>query len=66
MTGRRITVDTGRCAGLGVCESIAPEIFEVGGDGEMSIRVPLVPADAEALVEDAIYSCPTQSLSWSE
>jgi ferredoxin len=66
MAGRRITHDKDRCAGLGVCESISPEIFEVGGDGEMVVRVEFVPPESEALVDDAIYSCPTQALSWSQ
>jgi ferredoxin len=62
----RITVDTGRCAGLGVCESIAEEIFQVGDDGVMALRRDDVPAEFEAAVAEAVDSCPTQALSLSE
>ena len=58
--------DRTRCTGLGVCEAIAPEFFEVGGDGEMLVLRAEVAPEAEALVREAIESCPTQALSWSE
>jgi ferredoxin len=64
MTGQ-IKHDRARCAGLGVCEAIAPEFFEVGGDGEMVVLREEVGSDFETLVREAIDSCPTQALSWS-
>ncbi|MEP6631669.1 MAG: ferredoxin [Lapillicoccus sp.] len=33
----RIVVDRGRCSGMGICESLAPEHFEVGDDGVMRL-----------------------------
>ena len=49
---KKIIVDRERCTGLGVCESIAPEVFEVGNDGSVVPRSSRV-EDGEADVETA-------------
>ena len=58
----RVIVDYGKCTGLGLCESIAPEFFEVDDDGELQ----LLRSDAEearrAELEEACRSCPTEAL----
>ena len=33
----KIIVDRARCAGLGICESFAAEVFEVKGDGRREV-----------------------------
>jgi ferredoxin len=64
----RIEVDRTRCAALGVCESIAPSVFEVNevsDDHTMVVREPDRSAPAGELqedVEDAVASCPTSAL----
>ncbi|MCW2711260.1 MAG: 3Fe-4S ferredoxin [Marmoricola sp.] len=61
----RIEVDRTRCAALGVCESIAPSVFEVNDDHTMVVREPdrSVPAgELHEDVEDAVASCPTSAL----
>lgn len=64
-TGPRIEVDTKRCQGTGVCESIAPSHFEVREDGTMHvIRADVAPADLDR-VRDAVDSCPTLALRLS-
>ena len=31
----KITVDRVKCTGLGICESLAPNVFEVDDDGDL-------------------------------
>ena len=62
MTQRRIEHDRDTCITMGICESIAPEYFEVQDDGTMLLRRDLVEeADLEA-IREAVASCPTGSL----
>ena len=63
--GQRIEVDTGRCQGTGVCESIAPDFFEVGDDGAMRIIRAEVDQGHLGLIGDAVDSCPTLALRLS-
>jgi ferredoxin len=56
-----IIVDRDRCAGLGVCESLAPAHFQVGDDGKSAVLSSEVGGDL-ALFEEAVRSCPVQAL----
>jgi ferredoxin len=59
----RIEVDYDRCTGLGVCESLVPDVFTVDADGTMRI-VDGCPADhMRDLLADAAAACPTQALT---
>ena len=62
---RRIAHNRGSCAGLGVCESLAPRFFEVGGDGELVLLQDTAGDSDVAEIDEAIDACPTQSLSWA-
>src|SRR5262249_37661945 len=58
----KIEVDFTKCTGLGICESIAPDFFEVGADGDMVLlKDELTDADRQA-VEEAVSGCPTEAL----
>lgn len=59
----KITVDTDRCTGHGVCESLAPEIFEVGDDGIVHLLTDDLAEDQRTTIESAVAECPTQALS---
>jgi ferredoxin len=59
----KIHVDTDRCTGHGVCESLAPEIFEVGDDGIVHLLTTDLTEDQRADIESAVAECPTQALS---
>jgi ferredoxin len=62
----KIIVDENRCTGLGICESIAPEFFEVGDDGALVLlRSQFDQADRTDM-EEAVRSCPTLALSIAE
>jgi ferredoxin len=56
-----IIVDRGRCTGIGICESVAPEYFEVDDDGKLTL-VATPDELSRALVEEAVRSCPARAL----
>jgi sterol 14-demethylase len=63
--GWRVVVDRDLCQGHGVCESEAPEVFEVP-KREVVLLVER-PEDAQrAAVEAAVKYCPTHALSIQE
>jgi ferredoxin len=63
MTRMRITVDTDRCTGHGVCESIRDDVFEVGDDGMVHLLITDLSEDMRPQLEEAVAECPTQALS---
>jgi ferredoxin len=58
----KINVDTDRCTGHGVCESLVPEVFEVGEDGVVHLLTDDLSAISRADLESAVAECPTQAL----
>lgn len=63
--GCRIVFNRSTCAGIGLCEMHAPEVFEIAddGDGRMTLLASVVDAPQRAAVEEAAASCPTQSIT---
>jgi ferredoxin len=60
----QVAVDRGKCRGIGLCEALCPEMFEVDDDGTLQlINGETVPDQYIADVDRAIGSCPTGSLS---
>ena len=59
----RVEVDRTTCTSLGICESFAPGVFEVGDDGELAVLSDPVPADQLDAVRDAVAGCPTGALA---
>ncbi|MBK1787308.1 ferredoxin [Prauserella cavernicola] len=57
----RITVDRNKCTGLGICESLAPDVFEINDDGELVLTAE-VPDGQLDDVEAAVSGCPTEAL----
>ncbi|NNN18680.1 MAG: ferredoxin [Acidimicrobiaceae bacterium] len=62
----RITVDFDRCRSNAVCADLAPEIFEVRGDGYLYLLKENVSGSDITLVEEAVDGCPTQAISISD
>lgn len=58
----KIVVDRTKCTGLGICESIAPEVFEVNENGDLVVLEEEVAEDARAEMEQAVEGCPTFAL----
>lgn len=59
----RIVVDGDLCQGHGVCESEAPELFEVKRDRRVEILDATPPDDRRRSAELAVKYCPTHALS---
>ena len=59
----RIIVDWNRCTGMGMCESLAPDVFEVDDEGSLQVHTETVAEGMEDEVREAVASCPTEALS---
>lgn len=59
----RVEVDRDRCISSGVCEHVAPEVFELDDDGVLQVLQP-EPADPAAAAE-AVRGCPSGALRLS-
>lgn len=62
----RVQVDYNRCTGLGVCESLAPDVFSIEDDGQMHISEGHANEAPRASLADAVASCPTRALTISD
>ena len=62
----KIVVDKSKCSSIGLCESTAPDIFEIGPDGALHILIEDIPAERRRDLEQACENCPTQALSIEE
>jgi ferredoxin len=58
----KLEVDWDRCEGHGMCESTAPEMFQLDDNGDMHLLLDGVPADLEAKVAAAAKACPMTAL----
>lgn len=59
----KVILDRTKCTGLGICESLAPEFFEVNDDGELEVLKDDIGPEELAAVEEAVAGCPTEALS---
>ncbi len=59
----KVFVDPDICMGCGVCETIAPQVFELGEDGIAKVLVDIVPVELEADVRQAVEECPEEAIS---
>ncbi|WP_019811873.1 ferredoxin [Saccharomonospora halophila] len=60
-----VAVDYDQCEANGVCEAVAPEVFELDEDDNLHLVGP-VNADNEQRVRQAVASCPKVALSLRE
>ena len=58
----KIHVDRQKCTGLGICESLAPDVFEIDDDGDLVLKTDQVPDGQQPDVEAAVDGCPTEAL----
>jgi ferredoxin len=61
--GLRIVVDMDLCQGHGVCESEAPDLFEVDRDRKVAVLDESPGEDQRKSLELAVKYCPTHALS---
>lgn len=59
----KVCVDFDKCTGLGICESLASDFFEVNDDGELVVlKTDVSDSDLQA-IEEAVEGCPTEAIS---
>lgn len=58
----RVEVDLTKCAGHGICESIADDVFEVQDDGTVLVRENERPQSDRDRMQQAVMQCPTAAL----
>jgi ferredoxin len=58
----RVEVDTMKCIGTGICESLDPDRFEITDEGSARVLVAGVADGDLPRVRDAVESCPAQAL----
>ncbi|MGU3500961.1 ferredoxin [Mycobacterium sp. C31M] len=56
-----VRVDGTKCSGIGLCEMTAPEVFEIGDDGQAHVIGD--PDSDRAATLEAISNCPTGAIS---
>lgn len=59
----KCVVDYDKCTGLALCESLAPEFFEMNDDGDLVLLRADISEDELQVVEQAVVACPTEALS---
>jgi ferredoxin len=59
----RIQVDRETCEGLGMCEAMAHEYFEVDDDDTMTVLDETPPEADRAKVHAAVEACPVLALT---
>lgn len=58
----KIELDRDKCTGIGMCESVAPDYFEIDDDGALVVHRDVVDESQLTEVEAAILACPTAAL----
>jgi ferredoxin len=59
----KCVVDYDKCTGLGICESLAPDFFEVDDNGDLVQLKSDITDDELQAVEEAVAGCPTEALT---
>jgi ferredoxin len=62
----KVCVDLDLCQGHAMCEVEAPDYFTVPRRGKVEILNATPPEADRALIEQAVWACPTQALSIKE
>ncbi len=62
----RVVVDMNLCEANGLCMGIAPEIFELDDDDELTVLEERPDESQRTLVEEAVRQCPKQAISIEE
>lgn len=58
----RIVFDRAKCASMGLCEMVAPDVFRIDDDGVMAVQTDIIEADRRTEMEEVAMGCPTHSL----
>lgn len=58
----RIEIDKKRCEGHGLCEQVAPEVFQLDDDGIAEVSVDSIPMELRAKASAGARVCPVAAL----
>jgi len=61
-------IDNEKCIGCGTCEAIAPNVFEMGMEGDKNVAK-VKDADYQTekeKIDEAISACAVDAISWQE
>ena len=61
-----IVIDWDLCLGSGMCAGIAPDLFELDSEGNMSVRIETPLEDRRTSLETAVTCCPVEAISVTE
>lgn len=61
-----IAHDAKRCASLGICEELAPSLFEVSDDGELIVLDHFPDVAQQGAARAAAAGCPTGAITLIE
>lgn len=59
----KISVDSDRCSGHGVCVAECPELFRLTDDGWAEVLIDDVPPHLQAAAHTAVSHCPERAIS---
>ncbi len=59
-------VDEDLCFGCGVCQTICPEVFEMGSDNKARVKLDPVPPALHQSCREAARDCPEQAIRIEE
>lgn len=58
----RVEVDYDACESNGLCEGLAPDVFELDDDDNLQVNDPTVTAENRQRVTRAVAACPKSAL----
>ena len=58
----RVSADIARCEGHGLCEEVAPTVYELDDDAVVTLRHEEVPPEMEQYAEAGARVCPVAAL----
>ncbi|WP_406691752.1 ferredoxin [Saccharopolyspora sp. ID03-671] len=61
----KIVVDFDLCEANGMCEAVAPDVFEIDDDDNLLVKADPTPELRDS-IEQAVQSCPKAALSLEE
>ncbi len=58
----KIVLDESKCTSIGMCESLAPDVFEIGDDGYMTVLDTSPDESRRTEIQAACDACPNSAL----
>jgi len=58
----KIKINTEKCIGCGMCQSICPEVFELNEKGKSEVKEGWEEKKNEECIKEAIDACPVKAI----